>query len=398
MTGCKNTTPSTDDIENETSEIEEEVKVELEVAIKSTPPVIEGATANVKLDLENDSKLMEYAEYELKLDDERWIIVSQSSLLSWDEFLKQEIETLNFDLLYSNAVKECVYESWERTTDFPLNSEIAYERERVYTVDINNDSLEELLIHRVEGSMRNEYTDVYELSNDKYVLIQSIEGNIIPILYNGKVHYINVFNDFETKFLKGINEYTVENQTLSLEKTYFIEYNYETNRLPDYVTIDLLNRLISYDVSDTVARLLSDNYDEFIEIIDAKTENAMSFDVELDYTSVAYHPNRWKIKSADDWTLTIEGIEAFSTEHPDSNSEEVCIAFDVLYEEENVMLLKISYPFYSSSITRNGDLTLKLFKLNGRSLEKIDEVIVSPIIGVSVETYKHLEEKMMKNS
>ena len=272
-------------------------------------------------------------------------------------------------------------------TDWIFSSE-----EGTFLIDINKDGTDELWVNICQGSMRNYSANIFEKKEGKYVFSESVDGFIIPVKYNGEMHFIENSINFSTKFSSGIIEYEPEGIKLKQKAVYGINYIYDVSKLTDamkkIIDNDFLNKLSCYEIPEiNIAKVNKES--DIIELKDTKNKNSFKFMIKLWPTTVGYAPNEWKIQSADDITGRFNGIDMIETHE---GSETVCFGLK-FYKDEwgNLFLLKLSYPYFTTKPRKDGDLILQLFRFNKDTVEMIEKEIIEHGIEIRKEQAPEIE-------
>ncbi|MBI9015002.1 MAG: hypothetical protein JEZ08_22415 [Clostridiales bacterium] len=336
-------------------------------------------------------------EYVLEVRDEKWTIISQRCTDSWDEFVKKQIRKLDFDMINANTITSKHYKVWSDESGYKLNHEYQYEWEQVYEIDLDGDEINEVLVHRVEGSVREETTDIYKLEDNHYKYVSSHWGNIEPVIYDEEIYFIDYNQDYHSKHFENITEFKFIGKEFARYKSFIADYNYYDIYLNDLIKEDLFSKLKNYELTENTMNFVKMTDGKFDQIViqSNKDEKPLVFDIFLDYTSVGYAPTKWDVKAADVWTESFPGVEELlKIKEVDENSK-VLYGFDIIKDEEdNVYFIKATYLHFDMDPDNNQDLIIQIYRINDDGVEEIDNFVIKPVVNVNVEYEKSLSERI----
>ncbi len=169
----------------------------------------DGYASVIVFDLKNQT---EYVKYNLKLIDNQWKILSEEVIFTFEDLLLKCIEKLDFKEVLANAVVGSYYINWEHYKDNLLEEDLA-DFDYIYEVDVDRDLTDELVIYKKE----NDTTEIFKLIDNKYKVIQKLDGEIVPIKYTDEIYYINI--EYSNKF-EAVNQYYIDNGKLEYLKSY----------------------------------------------------------------------------------------------------------------------------------------------------------------------------------
>jgi len=315
--------------------------------------------------------------------------ISSSTNITWENYIKKIAENRKYDLLYEQQDSLNLAEYLKKiVAEKPAVIDALKEcNSNAFLIDLDKDGINELCLVQCEGSIRHYFVLVFKKKDESYVCASKSEGDIFPVKYNNEVHFISTAYDFQTKFKKSIIEYEVKGLAFNPKRIWKVNYTYDISVLPQSITkmIDnhYLNSLNDYKISDSNIAKITDipGSSSFnVELVDNKNNNILKFKVDLWLTSVGYAPNRWYIELKDDRIRKFKGIDQVESK---DGEESVCYGLK-FYKDglDNIFLLKVSYPFFTTKTTKDGDLKIQLFKFNKDSVEKVEDIMIEPKIEI----------------
>lgn len=317
---------------------------------------------------------------------------------SWENYLIKLIEARKANILWEQRESQIDLEENIKQGKISIDSSFDYASYKdsisySFLIDLDKDKIDELCMVTCAGSVRDYTTYVFKKENGVYVNASIYDGAmdsgyIFPYKHNNEIHYIEIINEFETKFMGTIIEFELNGLTFIPKRVFKINYTYDVSNQPKVITdmIDnkYLNELNKYIISDSnIAQITSSH---LINLTDMKNNNFFKFTANLWSTSVGHAPSHWELESEDNRTLKFKGIDKVLT-HKDLGTDiNICFGFK-FYKDEmgNVFLLKVSYPFFTIAERKDGDLTLQLFKFNKNSVDEVYKKLVEPKVEVIVK-------------
>lgn len=310
----------------------------------------------------------------------------EDSTIEWNKLLLESITTQRLEELYDYSYPQIVLNDY--IDEGLITMESFYTNDYgAYLIDINNDQIDELLVHRKEGSGGKRSTEVFKMQNGVYKSIDNIPETIRVIKYKGKYRFISQRHDFQTKFLNSIIEFEVDGDTLIPINNYEVSYSYDIDEsLRNIVDLKYLNNLNEYDTSsiDRLAVRSDGNTDNVIEIIDELNSNKFVFSMRLVYTSVHHFPNYWVIESDDDFTKKFDGVDNIINDIDVRDEGHIICGVDIVEVSDTINLIIISYPYFTMSARKSGELTLKVYRFKKTVIEQIYNDVLYPNVKVEV--------------
>ncbi|WP_342561738.1 PT domain-containing protein [Paenibacillus sp. FSL R7-0345] len=260
-----------------------------------------------------------------------------------------------------------------------------------YFIDFDKDGVDELYVITCEGSIRQYYGHIYKRDGEVYSWIDTFEGGIMPYEYNNEIHFLDIIADFETKFTNAVIEYEAEGLTFKPVKTLEVNYTYEVSALPEpwsnvisSAELDTLNEYEILKSPDATVTKLTEQPAYDVQVTDEKNNNTFKFTVQLWLTTVGYAPNYWEIIAADEDTRQFKGMDQINSRKAGGKDNEINYGLKFYKDAASgqMFLLKISSPFFTIGVRKEGDLILELFRFNENDVEQIEEVLLEPEVEI----------------
>ncbi|PKM93112.1 MAG: hypothetical protein CVU84_17535 [Firmicutes bacterium HGW-Firmicutes-1] len=309
----------------------------------------------------------------------------------WEDFLNDCIINQKLELLRPDESTQISLKAYVEEKKIIIEADsnemefLVTENMDAYLFDLDGDGVNELYVVQCEGgSDKFYYVKIYKQTDDVFVETVITVGNIFPITYDSKVHFLSIEYDYETKLRNAVIEYEFNGLFFEQKKTSQFDYGYNTSELSelmsDIIDDNYLNNLKNYQMSDSNIAIINKAtnqppYD--IELFDTKHNIKFIFTVDLFHTSNWYSPNQWEITTSDEYTLKLEGIEQLITRI----DENVCFGIK-FYQDglDNIYILKVSYPYFTVHEPKGGELILQLFRLEENEICEVENIKLEPTI------------------
>ncbi|TXK82612.1 hypothetical protein [Paenibacillus sp. N3.4] len=315
----------------------------------------------------------------------------------WESYLYRLIKNREENLLYTQQDFEIDLAEYIKQGKISLQNDPAEIKAIInsidssFLIDIDHDGIDELYVIQCEGSIRQYYGTVFKKKNEVYVEMSEFKGHILPVRYNNDVHFISIFNNFETKHTEAVVEYEVNGLAFKPKEILNINYLYDVSAVSKLmgkmIDNEYLNSLSSYEISDSnFANMpeISNESSYDVKVTDEKYKNTFNWTIKLWLTSVGYAPNSWEISSKDESTHKFNGMGQIETNGDKVTDDSVLYGWKFFKDEfDQLFLIKVSYPFFTLEDRKDGDLILQLFKFNKDFVEEVEKVRIEPEVEVN---------------
>ncbi len=236
-------------------------------------------------------------------------------------------------------------------------------------IDIDGDQVDELWLIQREGSGNFDSTLIFKKQNKVFKEVGYLDSYAIPYLYQGRIYFIGVTQDMETKNPKYVNFYRFKGLKPIVQKQYQLDYQYDLtsilhSKFKKIPSRKDLKKLVDFsepisEVAQITKKLTENEY--HLEVIDEKYNRKLEFYAGL-FFRPASSPLHWDLRNRG--KVTIGNID---------EDEYYCRGFT--FFRDNLGYLSLLKAFYCGN-----KVIIRVYRFEKNSLKKVLETSINPKI------------------